>query len=84
MVSFFGLNFLLIFILQALEVIFGAIGGCWCDWKQVGRAKELMMRSRVMLGVIVGLVEAAPAPVDVKLALSDPVADPIKAHVDGL
>jgi hypothetical protein len=38
----------------------------------------------VMLGEVIGLVENAFAPVDVKLTLACTVAYPVKAHVDGL
>ena len=33
---------------------------------------------------IISTIEAAFLPVDVKLSLSDAIADPIEAHVDGL
>ena len=43
-----------------------------------------MMGCRVMFGEVVGLVEAAFLPIDVKLSLANAVADPIKAHVNCL
>jgi hypothetical protein len=41
-----------------------------------------MMRRGMMFGEIVGAVCLAFAPVDLKLALADTVADPIKPHID--
>jgi hypothetical protein len=37
----------------------------------------------MMFGEVVGQVVGSSAPVDDKLALGDPVADPIKSHVNG-
>ena len=42
----------------------------------------LVMGCRVMFGEVVGLVEAAFLPVDVKLSLANADADPIKVHVN--
>jgi len=41
-----------------------------------------MMGRWVMLAEIIGAVEAAFTPVDVKLALADAIANPVKAHVN--
>ena len=38
----------------------------------------------MMLGEVVGLVEAAFLPEDMKLPLANAVADPVKAHVNCL
>ena len=43
----------------------------------------LVMRGRVTLGEIVGIVVLAAFPVDPELALSYSVADPIEPHVHG-
>ena len=43
----------------------------------------MMMRWRMMLGEVVGFVETSFLPVDVELSLTDTVADPVVAHVDG-
>ena len=37
----------------------------------------------MMLGEIIGLVDAAFAPINEKLSLSNAIANPIEAHVDG-
>ena len=44
----------------------------------------LMMCTCVMFGEIVGNVVFTWGPVDVKLALFDPVPNPVESHVDGL
>ena len=38
---------------------------------------------RVVLGPVVGMVFRSLAPMDTELALSDAIADPVEAHVDG-
>ena len=43
----------------------------------------LVVGGREMLGVVVRMVFTTRFPVDSKLALSNTVADPIEAHVDG-
>ena len=42
-----------------------------------------MMCCRMMFCKIVGFVETAFSPKDMKLTLADAVTDPIKSHVDG-
>ena len=44
----------------------------------------LMMGGGMVFGEVIGTVGVARAPKDVKLALADPVTDPIKMHVNGL
>ncbi len=39
---------------------------------------------RVVLGPVVGMVFRSLAPMDTELALSDSIAYPVEAHVDGL
>ena len=41
-----------------------------------------MMGSGVMFAEIIGAVEAALAPVDMKLALANAITNPVKAHVN--
>ena len=48
---------------------------CW--------AHCLMMGGRMVFGEVIGMIGAAGTPKNVELALADPVADPIKMHVDG-
>ena len=38
----------------------------------------------MMFGEVVSLVQYASAPIDMELSLLDAVANPVKAHVDGL
>jgi hypothetical protein len=41
-----------------------------------------MMGGRMMLGKVVGTVRLAFAPVNLKLALADTIADPVKSHIN--
>jgi len=49
---------------------------CWSD--------SLMMGGGMVFGEIICTVGAARLPENVKLALLDPILDPIESHVDGL
>ena len=51
---------------------------------KIGGTNLLVMGCRVMLGEVVGLVEAAFLPEDMKLSLANVVTDPIKVHVNCL
>ena len=51
---------------------------------KIGGTNLLVMGCRVMFGEVVGLVEAAFLPIDVKLSLANVVTDPIKVHVNCL
>jgi hypothetical protein len=42
----------------------------------------LMMGRRVVFAEIIGAVEAALLPIDVKVALADAVTNPVKSHVN--
>ena len=48
---------------------------------EIGRSDGAMMGCVVMFREIISLVESSGTPIDVKLALSDAVFDPIEAHV---
>ena len=48
--------------------------------KEVGRTDSTVVRSRIVLGKVVGLVKLALLPFDDKLPLSNTVADPIESH----
>lgn len=43
-----------------------------------------MVRSRVVFCEVVGFVQFAWSPIDMKLSLSGAIAYPIKSHIDGL
>ena len=43
-----------------------------------------MVAGGMMLGEVISLVVASRLPIDVKLALPDAIADPVKPHVDCL
>jgi hypothetical protein len=51
--------------------------------EQIATAHEAVMGRGVVLGEVVGQIVGTLAPVDVEVALSDPVANPVEPHVHG-
>ena len=51
---------------------------------EIGRSDGAIMGCVVMFREIISLVESSGTPINLELALSDAVFDPIEAHVDGL
>ena len=51
--------------------------------EEVSRSHGLVMFGCMVLAVVVGAIGFAFAPVFFELALSDTVADPVEAHIDG-
>jgi hypothetical protein len=42
----------------------------------------MVRSSRMMFGEIIGSIRLTLAPINLKLALANPIADPIKTHID--
>ena len=64
---------------ETVEVVFRRMRG----GIQVRGTYGLMVRCGMVLGKIIGTVSSALAPVDLELALTHAIANPVKTHVDG-
>ena len=67
-------------VVETIKIIVGAVTG----FVKIGGRNLLVMGGRMMLGEVVGLVEASFLPEDMKLSLVNAVADPEKLHVNCL
>ena len=50
---------------------------------QIFMSHELMVLSGMVFGEVISAIQFGFAPIHVILALSDAIADPIEAHIDG-